>query len=160
MGSHLRLTALVAATAACLAYWCARPAPDWALARTLLRECRRAEALERGDQQALRLNQAKGAVTAETVAGRLTLAEAACRFREAEETVDDGDAFLWPYRRATGERGLSRNVLLWAAARVGQGPGSAAALARLEGEYRQRYGAPPRPLRQEPPPLCRPASGG
>ena len=59
----------------------------------------------------------------------------------------------------TGERGLALNVLRWAEARADQAPGGAAALARLEGEYRQLFGAP-RPLRQEFPPLPRRASGG
>jgi hypothetical protein len=150
--TRLRIAALLApplvAAAACLGYWGARPlAPDWAVARDLLRECRRVEALERREERSLHLNEAKAAVTAEALAGRLTLAEAASRFGQAEEAVDDGgDDFLYPYRSVTGERGLSLNVLIWATGRAGEVPGSAAALARLEGGYRQRFGAPPRPL--------------
>ena len=159
MGSHLRLTALVAATAACLAYWCARPAPDWALARTLLRECRRAEALGRRVGLTVRLNEAKAAVTAEALAGRLTLGEAALRFGQAEEVMGGDGDFVCPYRGVTGERGLALNVLTWAEANADQAPGGTAALARLEEEYRQRFGTP-RPLRQEFPPLPRRAPGG
>jgi hypothetical protein len=151
----------LAAAAACLGFWAAHPVgPDWALARALLRECRRAEALGRSVGLTVRLNEAKAAVTAEALAGRLTLGEAALRFGQAEEAMDGDGAFVCPFRRVTGERGLSLNVLRWAEARAGQAPGSAAALARLEGEYRQRFGAPPRPLSQELPPLRRPASGG
>jgi hypothetical protein len=147
MRSHLRFTALAAVAVACLACWCARPAPDWSLARELLRECRRAEALERREEQIRRLNEAKGAVTAEVLAGRMTLAEAACRFGEAEEALGD-DAFLCTYQRVTGEQGLSRNVLIWVGATVDRGPGRVATLARLKGEHRQRFGeSPPRPMR-------------
>ena len=150
----------LAAATACLCYWGAHPGgPDWALARELLRECRRAEALGRRVGLTVRLNEAKAAVTAEALAGRLTLAEAALRFGQAEEAMDGDGAFVCPFRRVTGERGLSLNVLRWAEAWAGQVPGSAAALARLEGEYRQLFGAP-RPLRQEFPPLPRRASGG
>jgi hypothetical protein len=74
--------------------------------------------------------------------------------------VDGAGDFLCPCRGVAGERGLALNVLRWAEARADQAPGGAAALARLEGEYRQRFGAPPRPLSQGPPPLRRPASGG
>jgi hypothetical protein len=151
----------LAAAAACLGYWGAHPVgPDWALARQLLRECRRAEALGRRAGLTVRLNEAKAAATAEALAGRLTLGEAARRFGQAEEAMDGDGDLLCPYRGVTGERGLSLNVLVWAEAWASQGPGGPATLARLEGEYRQRFGAPPRPLSQELPPLRRPASGG
>jgi hypothetical protein len=140
----------------------ARPVgPDCAPARDLLRECRRAEALERREEQSLRLNEAKAAVAAEALAGRLTLGEAALRFGEAKEAMGDGDdPLICPYRRVTGERGLSLNVLIWETTAVRDDPRGDAALARLEGEYRQRFGAPPRPLHQDlPPPASRCRAG-
>jgi hypothetical protein len=159
----LRLTALLAppqaAAAACLACCCALPAPGWSLARALLRESRRAEALERRDERARRINAEKAAVTAEALAGRLTLAEAACLFEEAEGEMDDGDGLVCPYRAAAGEPGLSLNVLVWAASRVGEDRGAAAALARLKGEYRQRFGKLPRKVRRDLWQLCRVSRG-
>jgi hypothetical protein len=155
----LLIPALAAATA-CLCYWGAHPVgPDWALARELLRECRRAEALGRRVGLAVRLHDAKAEATAEALAGRLTLTEAALRFGQAEEVMGGDGDFVCPYRGVTGERGLALNVLTWAEANADQAPGGTAALARLEEEYRQRFGTP-RPLRQEFPPLPRRAPGG
>ncbi len=145
MRSCLRLAALAAAAAAALACWCARPAPDWALARELLREYRRAGALERRDERSRRLHAVKTEVTAEARAGRLSLAEAARRVGEAEEVMEGDDPLVCPYRRVESEPGLCLNVLLWAATSAGPSPERAAGLARLQAEYRRRFGEPPPP---------------
>jgi hypothetical protein len=140
-GTFLRPAVLLAPLAIGLACWYACPGgADWSLARELLREQRRGEALDRREQAVGRCLEAKERVAAEVIAGGLPLAEAARRFGEIGEAA--GDSGVGGARRVCGERGLCLNVLRW----VAQGPAGsewAAALARLEEEYRERFGAPP-----------------
>jgi hypothetical protein len=142
-GSFLRPAVVLAPFALALAGWCfASGGPDWSLARQLLREARQGEALERCDRTTRRCLLAKARVTEDVVAGGLTLDEAARRFGEITEALEENEGCPPEVPAPGGEQGLCLNVLRW----VGQLPASsqqAAARARLEEEYRQRFGALP-----------------
>jgi hypothetical protein len=114
----------------------------WGLARFLLREVRRSEALDAREEASRRYSQAKHAVTDEVIAGRLSLAEAAERFAQLGELLDGNDTDIGKYIQPDGEQALCRNVILWVSVTLGRGSGEQkAVLARLEAEYRQRFGA-------------------
>src|SRR5207248_643572 len=88
-GTFLRPAVLLAPVAIGLACWYACPGgPDWSLARELLREQRRGEALDRCDRTVSQRLEAKARVTAEVIGGGLTLDEAARRFGEVGEAVE------------------------------------------------------------------------
>ncbi|HZY84735.1 MAG TPA: hypothetical protein VFE78_07880 [Gemmataceae bacterium] len=108
----------------------------------MLWEWQRDEALVRQLGLANRCTAAKQAVTAEVVAGRLSLAEAAYRFAEAGEGVDGG-TWLGRCPRASSELDASLNVLSWVAFDTENYPGSPEAFSRLLAEYRRQFGEPP-----------------
>lgn len=143
LAARLLLTAPLAVLAACLGAWCGSAFnPDRALAAEFVRGWRQGEALERHRVLATRCTAAKDAVTAEVVAGGLTLPEAARRFGEAGERADGGPAGC-RCRRAVADQEASLNVLSWVASRVDDYPDGAKAFARLLAEYRERFGEPP-----------------
>jgi hypothetical protein len=99
----------------------------------------RGEELDRNREALLRRIEAKEAVVAELVAGRLTLLQAAARFR-ALKGDPPGVAELFPpeWGRSEGER-LCREVMVWVNGWLAErAPERAAAVAaRLEAELRQ-----------------------
>lgn len=126
-----------------LARWFGR-ADAWRLASELLRETRRCEALDARDAVCRRYNEAKQAVTDEVIAGRLSLTEAAERFAQLGELFDADAGPLAAYKAPAGEQALCGNVIIWvAASRADPAGRQAEARARLEVEYRQRFGAEP-----------------
>ncbi len=142
----LVFTAAFAVAFGALVWWVGSAGFDWALARELLREQWRHEALDRRDELARRCNEAKSAVVAELAAGRLTLAEAAIQFKQIQETMaDDGvDAVLGPWQKPDGDQGVYLCVLSWCAAYLREDPTrSSVVLPRLEQEYRQRFHTAP-----------------
>ncbi len=135
--------ALVALGGHALARWCGR-AGSWQLARQLLTEVRRGEALDARDDASRRYNAAKQAVTDEVIAGRLSLTEAAERFAECGDLLDGQDGVLARYKGPAGEQELCGNVIVWVEATLPRGSSELAdVLAPLEAEYRQRFGAEP-----------------
>jgi hypothetical protein len=132
---------LVALGAHALEWWGGR-ADAWEAARELLRELRRSEALDVREDTARRYNDGKRAVTAEVIAGRLSLAEAAERFGQLGDLFEGNAMLIGAYRAPAGEQELARNVLTWvAAAPADSSSRRAALLARLLAEYRERFGA-------------------
>jgi hypothetical protein len=138
--------AALAAASACLALALARRAAGDL--ETLVWEDRRAGAMDRRRAVSRRIIEGKTWVVAELIAGRLTLPEAAGRFRELHALVEDDDqGVLAPYRVVTGEEALCRTVLTWVEAELWYEPDQAAApiRARLQAEYRQQFGHDPVP---------------
>jgi hypothetical protein len=111
-------------------------------------------ALEQRLAACQRLTDGKARAAAELIAGRITLRQAAERFRELNALVDDGnDDVVGPYRVVSREEALWRNVLVWVRAELRQRRDQAAAevLARLGVEYRERFGHDPGPWPVPPP---------
>jgi hypothetical protein len=144
------LTAAVLIACLALIFWGSKGAPP----AEFLLELSRRETLEQHDEVIQRVSAGKHQVTAEVLAGRLTLREAAERFRQLDALLDDraGEARgLAPRARTEEER--CRYVLHWVASAGPEEPARAASVvARLEEEYRQRFGRDP-----EPPPTYPPA---
>jgi hypothetical protein len=112
----------------------------WEAARMLLAEVRRSEALDARDEASRRCNQGKAAVTAEVIAGRLSLAEAAERFARHGALLEGNAAGVGAYRGPAGEQAVCRNVITWASAALPTGSSQrAAVLARLEAEYQALF---------------------
>ncbi|HEY7426229.1 MAG TPA: hypothetical protein VH682_18505 [Gemmataceae bacterium] len=85
------------------------------LARWLLFEIRRSEALEQRAAEISRAMQTKKGVTGDLIAKRLTLREAAEEFRQADELIENNSGGLVAtYRTAKTEDELYRQVLAWA----------------------------------------------
>jgi hypothetical protein len=149
------LLALVAAAAHAVALWCGQ-ADAWRLARDLLAEARRGEALDARDAASRRYNEAKQAVTDEVIAGRLSLTEAAERFARLGESLDGDEGVIPRYKGPVGEQALCGNVIVWVSASRPDGSGRQARVrARLEAEYRERFGAePPRTVWSAPGPAA------
>jgi hypothetical protein len=107
------------------------------------RELQRGEALSSREEVVLRSRDAKQRVTAEVIAGRLTLREAAQAFREWNETLKDGnDAWAGVYRVPQEEDEVCRNVIVWAEKATKRDPRrQAAVLRRLEAELREIHHA-------------------
>jgi hypothetical protein len=139
--------ALFAVVAHALALRCGR-ADAWRLARELLAEARRGEALAAREAASRRYIAAKRAVADEVIAGRLSLAEAAERFARLNGLLDGDGAGLAPYKCPVGEQALCANVIVWVSATLPRGSSQRASVqARLEAEYRERFGAAPPPRR-------------
>jgi hypothetical protein len=107
----------------------------------LLREGYRDEALEQRLVVVRQVSAGKREVTAEVLAGRLTLREAAERFRQLNALLDNGTA-----PRAGTEEERCLYVIYWAQGELPEQPGGAAVLARLEEQYRREFGHAPGPL--------------
>jgi len=116
--------------------------------RILLQESQREAALVRRTEAAWRCTQGKQRIAAEVIAGRVSLREAADRFRELNTLLDDGnDDLLGTYQRPAGEEGLCRNVIVWVRGEVRRDPARAPqVLSRLEKEFRDLFGRSPLPL--------------
>ena len=133
--------ALVALGGRALALWSGH-SDAWVLARQLLAEVRRSQALGAREEASRRYNRAKQAVTDELIAGRLSLAEAAERFAQLSELMEGPNPGIGSYKEPAGEQAVWRNVITWVSARVARGSSQQeAVLARLEAEYRARFGA-------------------
>jgi hypothetical protein len=145
--------ALLAAAAAALAAASACHAlARWAAGdlAALAREGRREAAMEQRLAASREVLQAKTAVVHDLIAGRLTLWEAARRFRELNPRLAGGGNAdgIGPYRVVSGEEALWRSVLLWIENELHHHDGRAVAaptLARLKAEYRGRFGREPEP---------------
>ncbi len=161
MSLRLTLTAAaLAAASACLAVaLCRLGAGDLA---TLVREANRGEAMTRRLATTRRVSEGKHHVVAELIAGRITLREAAERFRELNALADDGnDDLIAPFRVVSGEEeALCRNVYFWTEAKLRhrREPGAAEILARLKTEYRQYFDHDPEQF-PEASPRTRPSRG-
>jgi hypothetical protein len=84
------------------------------LARSLLIEVRRSEALRLRKVEIAESMSLKSAITEELIAGRLTLREAEERFRDADTIVEsDREGLLPHYRLASSDRELCRQVMAW-----------------------------------------------
>jgi hypothetical protein len=106
------------------------PAPGQALSQ----EQNLAEALEKRDAAVRRRLAGKAEVTAEVVAGRVSLAEAIDRFRRLQDDGQD-EAPGTPSRRAGDDDEIAQNVLRWASWWLCRDPSrQAEVMARLEKE--------------------------
>ena len=106
------------------------------------------EALDQRLAACQRLMGGKARTAAELIAGRVTLRQAAERFRELNTLVDDGhDDLIGPYQVVSGEEALWRNVLVWVQAELRQrrDPAAPEVLGRLRAEYREHFGRDPQP---------------
>jgi hypothetical protein len=160
MSAHLYKPFLAAcllfAAATCLSLLLWRAAGDTDLL-ALVWEGQREEALDQRLTASHRLLATKTGVVNELIAGRLTLPEAADRFRELSARVagDGNDDMIGAYRVVSGEEALCHSVLLWAEAELRHGPdpsAAAAVLARLQAAYRERFGRDPGPMPPTVPP--------
>jgi hypothetical protein len=98
---------------------------------TLAREVGREEALARRLAAAQQFSEGKHQTAAEMIAGRITLPEAAARFRELNSLVEgDGQDGTAPFLLARGEEALWRNVLHWVEAELYHRRGRPGLLAR------------------------------
>jgi hypothetical protein len=99
---------------------------------------------------AQRFSAGKRRATAELIAGRITLQEAAEGFRElnARMGAGEGEEGVAPFPVAQGEEVVWRNVLLWVGNELDHrhDPDGGAVLPRLRAEYRERFGQDPGPL--------------
>ena len=115
----------------------------WSDLSQLLFEFRRSEALRhRAELVALNI-ETKQAIVDEIVAGRLTLREAAVRFQDANQQVENNDPdLLSDYQMPTTEEGVYQQVLAWMRAAVSSLPTERAKriLTPLEKEYELRFG--------------------
>jgi hypothetical protein len=132
---------LVALGGRALARWSGQ-GETWELARWLLAEARRRDALDVREEATRRYNQSKQAVTDEVIAGRLSLTEAAERFAQFGELMDGAGPSIGRYVGADDEQALCRNVIVWASCALPRGSSQqTAVLDRLKAEYRERFGA-------------------
>jgi hypothetical protein len=143
----LRTVVLAAAALAACCAWLALPhgkaARDWVLAE-FLEEAGRQEVLERRLEASLRLGEGKKEVMVEVTAGRLTLREAAVRFRRLHAQFPAAsEGILRVFQVDSGEEQLCRNVLFWVVGELENRPAPGlAVVARLEAEFRQHFGHP------------------
>jgi hypothetical protein len=143
------LVALAAALAAAAVYlaFARWAAGDLA---AIIWEGHRREAMDERLTVSRHVVEEKSWVVHELIAGRMTLREAACRFRELNATIkgDPNNDRLAPYRVVSGEEGLWRNVYFWAEVELYHrgDPDADAVRARLSAEYRARFGHDPEPF--------------
>lgn len=111
------------------------------VAGQLYRELQRGDSLDRRDERMRRCLEAKRRITAEVLAGRLSLEEAAEAFRESNAAAQDGnEAWAGTYRTYDEDdaEAVYRNVIVWVRQSPSQGPErKAATIYRLEEELRQ-----------------------
>jgi len=109
----------------------------------LLFESRRSEALRYRSEMVIRNIEVKHAIIDEIVAGRLTLREAAARFQEANQLVENNNSDLWPdFPKPATEQGVYLQVLAWMRSEVPSLPAEQAKriLDPLEKEYESKFG--------------------
>jgi hypothetical protein len=96
----------------------------------------RAEALHTRDVAIQRCLEGKRQVVIDLRAGKLSLAEAADRFRELHTFADDGqDPILGPYAGVeNSDEAVCRNIIRWAEIQTRDEPDAAQLLARLNRE--------------------------
>jgi hypothetical protein len=106
------------------------------LARWVLFEMRRTEALQERATMVSTSMEAKKAIIADLVAERLTLREAAKQFRAANDIVEnDGGDLLATYRLPQTDEELCQQVIVWVKAELAAHPRQTArAVHRLEKE--------------------------
>lgn len=84
------------------------------LARWLVHEARRSEALRQRQREMGQVNNVKKAIAEEFVAGRLTFDEAAERFRSADALIEnDREGLVAPYLVPQTEQELCQQVRAW-----------------------------------------------
>jgi hypothetical protein len=109
----------------------------------LLFELCRYEALKDRAELVVGNIEVKQATVDEIIAGRLTLREAASRFQEANQLVENNDPdLLSDYQKPTTEEGVYQQVLAWMRVEVRSLPAEQAKriLTPLEKEYESRFG--------------------
>ncbi len=93
------------------------------LARWLLFEMRRSEALQHRLVEISHAMKIKRAVIDDLLAKRLTLPEAVEAFRQADELIDeDSRGLIAPYHTARTDAEVRRQVLAWTASQLGEDP--------------------------------------
>jgi hypothetical protein len=98
------------------------------------------------DSDSIRRIQAKVQIADEVVAGRLTLLEAARRYRPLQESAPGGLRYLLrKYPGATEQEVLCRNVITFARGTPSMQPERATVVARLEAELAEYLSCQARP---------------
>jgi hypothetical protein len=148
MTAVIRNLASVVLLLACLAglapAWLGPDGADWAGCwRDLVEARRRGERLDRDLRAIAERTAAKDGAVRELIGGRLTLAEAAARFRAADESAGARFGRYWRWSdRPEGER-LCRQVIEWVRVELrsgGAAPGGRLLLERLEAELAAHLG--------------------
>ena len=143
--SHLLLLVATAAVGAGVSHILASGtrADGRNLARWLLFEIRRSEALEQRAAEISRALAIKKRIIGDLIAKRLTLREAAEEFRRADELIENNSGGLVAtYRTARTENELYRQVLAWARTELSNDPQhSEEVMQRLEKERRNTVGS-------------------
>jgi hypothetical protein len=117
--------------------------------KKLLNECDRAAALEVEESANRSLDRQKREVTADLIAGRVSLAEAAEALHEAEVAIHgDFRMVRQAHRHVPEEEAAYCHALVLARSHLARPPDQAApVLARLRAEYEARFHHPPVPAR-------------
>jgi hypothetical protein len=84
------------------------------IARLLLREVQRREALEQRAQEIAESEQIRQAAIRDFIAGRMTLAQTMEQYREAQGVIEEDHQGLVPrYRKAETKEALCRQICAW-----------------------------------------------
>ena len=146
--SHLLLLVAVAAVGAGVSHaiTSGTRADGRSLARWLLFEIRRSEALEQRAAEISRSLETKKHIIGDLIAKRLTLREAVEEFRQADELIENNSSgLIAPYRTANTEDDRYRQVIAWARTELCNDPQQAEEVTqRLEKEW-TTTGAPRSP---------------
>ena len=113
------------------------------LARSVVLESRRTEALRYRSETLTYSLTIKKAIVAEILAGRLTLHESAPQFEEANELIDTGDSdLLAAYYIPTTNEAVCEQILTWVRSEAERQPGNAAKaiVEGLESEFQKMFG--------------------
>lgn len=107
---------------------------EQSLARWLLLEIRRADALDNRATEMSQSLEVKRAVVGDLVADRLTLREAAEQFRQADQSIEkDPAGLVADYQSPQTEEELYHQVIIWAKTRLSNDPKQAEqVIPRLE----------------------------
>ena len=117
----------------------------------LAQAVRRGEELDDRSEASRRSSEGKHRLAAELAAGRMTLREAAPRFRELNARFRDlNSQVLRTYRGASDEERFCQYAIAWTKTELAGKPEQTAVLARLRAEYRQDFGHDPAPLSGSP----------
>jgi hypothetical protein len=117
------------------------------LARSLLFETRRSEALRLRASEVAQSMETKRAITDDLIAARMTLREAEEKFRAASAMVEKtSGGFLPSYRSPESDRGVGQQVLAWVNSTLQDKytPRQAKQVRRrLRREYKEQFAQPP-----------------